>query len=91
MQEATTFNIYDVLSFHNLATALISVFTLRYGPALLFRGPYSLCTLFYKNCVDHIIKFPLKTAQKVSKHVESVDDDDDDNNNNDNNNNCILL
>ena len=40
MQEATTFNIfYDDISFHHLATALISVFTLYYGPGLLFRGP----------------------------------------------------
>ena len=41
MQEATTFNIfYDGISFQHLATVLISVFTLCYGPGLLFRGPF---------------------------------------------------
>jgi len=40
MQEATTFSIlYDGLSFQHLATVLISLFTLCYGPRLLFRGP----------------------------------------------------
>ena len=40
MQEATTFNIfYDGISFQNLATVLISVFTLCYGPGLVFRDP----------------------------------------------------
>jgi hypothetical protein len=44
MQEATTFSIfYDGLSFQRLAIVLISVFTLCYGPGLLFRGPY--CTI----------------------------------------------
>ena len=44
MQEATTFNIfYDGIFFQDLATVLIYVFTLRYGPGLLFRGP--LCTV----------------------------------------------
>jgi len=42
MQEATTFSIfYDGISFQHLATVLISVFTLRYGPGLLFRSPPS--------------------------------------------------
>jgi len=40
MQEATTFNIFcDGISFQHLATILISVFTLCYGPRLLFHGP----------------------------------------------------
>jgi len=40
MQEATTFRIfYDGLCFQHLATVLIYVFTLCYGPGLLFRGP----------------------------------------------------
>ena len=40
MHETTTFNnFYDGLSFQHLATVLISVFTLCYGPGLLFRGP----------------------------------------------------
>jgi hypothetical protein len=40
MQEATTYiNFYDGLSFQDLATALVSIFTLCYGPGLLFRGP----------------------------------------------------
>jgi hypothetical protein len=44
MQEATTFNIfYDGISFQHLATLLISVFMLCYGPGLLFHGPP--CTL----------------------------------------------
>jgi hypothetical protein len=35
-----TFNtFYDVISFQNLATLLISVFTLCYGPGLLFPVP----------------------------------------------------
>jgi len=39
MQEATTLNIiYDDISFQHLATVLISVFTLCYGPGLLFCG-----------------------------------------------------
>ena len=42
MQEATTFNnFYNGISFQHLATLLISVFTLCYGPGLLFRGPLS--------------------------------------------------
>jgi hypothetical protein len=37
MQEATTFNsLYDGISFQHLGTVLISVFTLCYGPGLLF-------------------------------------------------------
>jgi hypothetical protein len=40
MQEATTFGIfYDGMSFQHLATVLISLFTLCYGPGLLIRGP----------------------------------------------------
>jgi len=40
MQEATTFSIfYDGISFQHLATVLISVFTLCYGPGLLIRDP----------------------------------------------------
>ena len=40
MQEATTFNVFCyVISFQHLATVLISVFTLCYGPGLLLRGP----------------------------------------------------
>jgi len=42
----TTFNIfYDGLSFQHMATVLISVFTLCYGPGLLFRGPCCLITV----------------------------------------------
>jgi len=41
MQEATTCSIfYDGISFQHLATVLISVFPLCYGPGLLFRGPF---------------------------------------------------
>jgi len=48
MEESTTFNIfYDGISFQHLATVLIYVFTLFYGPGLLFRGP-TLYNLF--NC-----------------------------------------
>jgi hypothetical protein len=44
MQEAITFTIfYDGLSLQHLATVLISVFTLCYGPGLLFRGPPCMC------------------------------------------------
>jgi hypothetical protein len=44
MQEATTFNIfYDGMSFQRMATVLISVFRLRYGPGLLFRGAFCIC------------------------------------------------
>ena len=43
MKEATTFSIfYDGISFQHLATVLISVFTLCYGPGLLFRGPFCI-------------------------------------------------
>ena len=43
MQQATTFNnFYDGVSFQHLATVLISVFALCYGPGLLFRGPLSI-------------------------------------------------
>jgi len=50
MQKATTFNIfYDVISFQHLATVLISVFTLCYGPGLLFRGPFSIFVMFFFN------------------------------------------
>jgi len=43
MQEATTFKIfYDGISFQHLATVLISVFTLYYGPGLLFCGPFCI-------------------------------------------------
>jgi len=39
-QEATTCNtFYDGITFQYLATVFISVFTLCYGPGLLFRGP----------------------------------------------------
>ena len=42
-QEATTLSIfYDGSSFLHLATLLISVFTLRYGPGLLFRDPFCI-------------------------------------------------
>jgi hypothetical protein len=41
-----TFSIFcDGLSFQHLAIVLISVFTLCYGPGLLFRGP--LCVYIY--------------------------------------------
>jgi hypothetical protein len=53
MQEATTFSIfYDGLSFQHLATELISVFTLCYGPGLVFRGPRCIgnsTTFFFLN------------------------------------------
>jgi hypothetical protein len=48
MQEATTSNIlYDGISFQHLATVLISVFTLCYGPGLLFRGTFCNRQLLY--------------------------------------------
>jgi hypothetical protein len=47
MQEATTFNIFhDGLSFQHLANELISVFTLCYGPGLLFTAHPVLCILY---------------------------------------------
>ena len=52
-----TFNIYDGLSFQHLATVLISVFMLCYGPGLLFRGQLCIIQLSYvtevlDNCAD---------------------------------------
>ena len=48
VQEATTFNnFYDGVSFQHLATVLISVFALCYGPGLLFRGPFCITTPTY--------------------------------------------
>jgi len=48
MQEATTCNIfYDGISFQHLATVLISVFTLCYGPGLLFRCPPSISLMSF--------------------------------------------
>jgi len=42
-QEATSSNIfYGGFSFQHLATVLISVFTLCYGPGLLFRGTFCI-------------------------------------------------
>ena len=52
MQEATTCNIFcDGISFQHLATLLISVFMLCYGPGLLFRGPpcFKVSVVFYVN------------------------------------------
>ena len=41
--KATTCNnFYDGISFQQLTTVLISVFTLCYGPGLLFRGPFCI-------------------------------------------------
>ena len=46
--QPTTFNIlYDGISIQRLATVLISVFTLCYGPGLLFRGPCCNRQLLY--------------------------------------------
>jgi len=48
MQEATTCSIfYDGISFQHLATVLISLFTLCYGPGLLFRGPSCIYIYIY--------------------------------------------
>jgi len=48
MQEATTFTIfYNGISFQHLATVLISVFALWYGPGLLFRGPPCINNRFH--------------------------------------------
>jgi len=48
MQETATCNIfYDGTSFQHLATVLISVFTLCYGPGLLFRGPSCVYSIDY--------------------------------------------
>ena len=47
MQEATTFNnFYDGISFQHLATLLLSVSTLCYGPGLLFGGPLCIITIY---------------------------------------------
>jgi hypothetical protein len=54
MQEATTFNIYDGISFQDLATVLMSEFMLSYGPGLLFNGP--LC----------IMRFVIGTVHNVN-------------------------
>ena len=51
IQEATTFNIfYDGITFQHLAAVSISVFTLCYGPGLLYRGPFCIF-LVCCNCV----------------------------------------
>jgi len=56
MQEATTLSIfYDGVSFHHLATVLISVFTLCYGPGLLFRGPF--CTSNIQSTLSYAMSF----------------------------------
>jgi hypothetical protein len=74
MQEATTFNIfYDGLSFQHLATVIISVFTLRYGPGLLFRGPP--CTtrqrIQQRLCIRLLIhKEWYGTSESPSLHVQ---------------------
>jgi hypothetical protein len=64
MQEATTFNnFYDLISFQNLTTVFISMFTLSYGPGLIFNGPscnllgqqtgYVNTTLFVNVTAEH--------------------------------------
>ena len=67
MQKATTFNIfYDGISFQHLATVLISVFTLCYGPGLLFRGP-SYTLEFMKQLYTKLIKYLNKFQNSYSK------------------------
>jgi len=52
MQEETTCNVfYDGISFQHLATVLISVFSLCYGPGLLFHAPSCIYTPIYNT--DH--------------------------------------
>jgi hypothetical protein len=53
VQEATTFNTFYVgLSFQHLAIVLISIFTLCYGPGLLFRAsPYIHIYIYVCVCV----------------------------------------
>ena len=52
MQEATTVNIFYIgISFQHLAAVLIYVFTLCYGPGLLFRGPLCIYQLLIKMSV----------------------------------------
>ena len=55
MQEETSFIAFnDGLSFQHLATVLIYVFTLCYGPGILFRGPPFTITLL--QCYNYCIK-----------------------------------
>ena len=65
MQEATTFNIYDSISFQHLATVLIYVFTLCYGLGATFSWP-TLC--------NHVAFSPkhwteLRDILKISKII----------------------
>jgi hypothetical protein len=46
IQEATTFSIYDGISFQHLAAVLISVFMQCYGPGLLFRRPFCIYSIY---------------------------------------------
>ena len=58
MQEVSTFSIfYDSISFQHLATVLISVFTLCYGPGLLSRG-----LILYYNLLK-TLEDPVKSRQ----------------------------
>jgi hypothetical protein len=57
MQQTTTFNIFhDGISFQHLATALISVCTLCYGPELLFCGPpcISVYSIMISTCAPRM-------------------------------------
>ena len=71
MQGVTTFNtFYDGTSFQHLATVLISVFTLCYGPKLLFRGPFCIsmrCSVFdrYRNFWGRNVSYPEEVASST--------------------------
>jgi len=71
MQEATTFSIfYDGTSFQHLAAVLISVFTLCYGPGLLFRGQFCIsmrCSVFdrYRNFWGRKVSYPEEVASST--------------------------
>jgi hypothetical protein len=70
MQEATTFNIfYDGISFQHLATVLISVFTLCYGPGLLF---VAHSVLFLYLCHDTPTRlFPLRMLHQMKLYMQT--------------------
>jgi hypothetical protein len=63
MQQAITFNnFYDGISFQHLATVLISVFTLCYGPGQIFRGQtyfytITLATYLYDKNLKYVKKY----------------------------------
>jgi len=50
----------------SLATVLISVFTLCYGPGLLFRGPFFRCQDVEGTCCVHLPSMPCTEALRSS-------------------------